>query len=78
MLAASRTGALKKIRVKSVGPALAAATYALTVDLYGRVSGRVPTALSGFVGETVTFAPKYDATAASDVAVGIVNAVATL
>lgn len=78
MLANARTGAEKKFRVKSVGPALAAATYALTVDCYGWADERTPSALSGFVGETVKIVPKLDATAASDVAVGIVNAVATL
>jgi hypothetical protein len=78
MLAATRTKALKKIRIASIGPALGSTTWELAVDVYGAVDQKSFAAINGFVSEEVEIIPKRDATAATDIAFRLTNSVNTI
>ncbi len=78
MLANSRTGAEKKIRMKANGPSLGGSAYAFNVDLYGYADGRELGAISGFKSEEIALVPKRDNSAGTDISFGLVNAQATV
>lgn len=78
MIAAYRTKAKKKIRVKSTGPALGAGNYLLSADCYGYIDTRPLGDISGFKSEEIEVRPMYDATATTDISFGLVNAQAAL
>lgn len=77
-ISAYRAKTLQKVRAKVTGPSLGASNYQLWVDAYGVIESRSLGSISGFVSEELNLTPKYDATAATDVSIGLVNAQAAL
>lgn len=70
--------ALRKIRVRATGPTLGTANYQLTLDLYGTFTGYDNTSIDGLMGETLTFEPVYDATAATSFSYEVITAETTI
>lgn len=72
------TKAIRKIRLRSTGPALGGSFYRIDVDLYGVIDNISWTEVDGLGVETLTVLPLYDATEANDLAVNLTNSLGTI
>lgn len=68
--------AVRKIRIRSVGPALGASNYSATLDLYGVLDtdGHKVGETDGLMWETLKYVPVYDTGAAADHSLTVVTA----
>lgn len=78
MLANSRTGAEKKVRMLVNGAVLGSGTYSFGVDLYGYADAVDRGEISGFRSEEISLVPKRDVTLGSDISFSLVNSMAAL
>ena len=69
---------LRKIRIRTVGPALGGTTYKLDLDLYGKIDNIDDDEIEGVGAETITVLPEYDATATASFAAVLVNSLAAI
>jgi hypothetical protein len=72
------SAAIRKIRVRTVGPTLGASNYKIDLDLYGVYTARTIVEVDGIKMEQLTLEPVYDTTAATDFGLVVVNATAAI
>jgi len=76
--AAYVTKTKRKIRIRALGPTLGANNYKIDLDCYGYIDDISFAEVDGVVVEKLTVLPVYDTGAASDYAILLVNAIATI
>ncbi len=69
---------VRKIRVKTVGPALGGSNYTITLDLYGVYTAMTNAEANGIAVQKFTLEPVYDTTATSDFVLSVVNATSSI
>lgn len=68
----------RKVRIKTVGPALGGGTYLNQLDLYGVYTNRTWTDTDGIITETLTLEPFYDTGISGSMGYVVVNDLATV
>lgn len=69
---------LRKIRLRSLGPALGGSNYSATLDVYGIPDAYEKAEADGIGVERLTLLPQYDTTATTDFSLTVVNATASI
>jgi hypothetical protein len=68
----------RKVRVRTVGPALGGTNYKIDLDLYGVYTGRSWADVDGIITEQITMEPLWDTTALASHQLVVVNATASI
>lgn len=70
--------AVRKIRVRTTGPALGGSNYKIDLDMYGVHTARSWSDVDGIITETLTFEPVFDTTTSTSSSLVVVNATASI
>lgn len=69
---------VRKVRVKTVGPALGGSTYQIQLDFYGVITGHKWAEADGYITQELSLDSIYDSTATTDFSLTVVNSLASL